>query len=159
MRTSRALYAYLMTRDPENAAAPREPAALSGRLSAGDRGVEGALLPALACIDPIRRTAANGIAAPIWPKGSAIAAPATRRATPSLRRRADRRSRGGEAEGWHAPSLAEDSPAPVAWTADALFDYLRTGRDAKHGIAAGPMAPVVRNLAGVAPEDVHAIAI
>jgi mono/diheme cytochrome c family protein len=66
---------------------------------------------------------------------------------------------GGEVETWHASSLTATSPAPVPWTADQLFDYLRGGHAAKHGIAAGPMAPVVHDLAGVAENDVRAIAV
>jgi mono/diheme cytochrome c family protein len=66
---------------------------------------------------------------------------------------------GGEVDGWHASSLTLTSPAPVPWTAEQLFVYLRTGREAQHGIAAGPMVPVVRNLADVAPDDVRAIAV
>jgi mono/diheme cytochrome c family protein len=64
---------------------------------------------------------------------------------------------GGEAEGWHAPGLLAASPAPIAWTADALFRYLRDGFDDHHGIAAGPMAPVVESLATVPEADVRAI--
>ncbi len=66
---------------------------------------------------------------------------------------------GGEAGDWHASSLTATSPAPVGWTADQLYDYLRAGREERHGIAAGPMAPVVHNLAGVAEKDVRAIAV
>jgi len=65
---------------------------------------------------------------------------------------------GGEVEDWHASSLTATSPAPVRWTADQLYDYLRHGREEQHGLAAGPMAPVTHNLAGVADEDVRAIA-
>jgi mono/diheme cytochrome c family protein len=65
---------------------------------------------------------------------------------------------GGESEGWHAPALNEASPAPVPWTAERLFTYLRRGREELHGTAAGPMAPVVHNLAQVPETDVRAIA-
>src|SRR3954465_1834594 len=54
---------------------------------------------------------------------------------------------GGEIEAWHAPALPQASPAPVAWTTEALTTYLRRGRDEMHGAAAGPMARVVENLA------------
>ncbi|MCA3788163.1 cytochrome c, partial [Burkholderia sp.] len=51
------------------------------------------------------------------------------------------------------------SPAsPVPWTEGALFDYLRTGFSAQHGVAAGPMAPVVAGLAALPESDVQAIA-
>jgi len=66
---------------------------------------------------------------------------------------------GGEAEGWHASSLTGTSPAPVRWTADQLYAYLRQGDEPQHGIAAGPMAPVTHNLAGADESDVRAIAV
>jgi mono/diheme cytochrome c family protein len=65
---------------------------------------------------------------------------------------------GGEAEGWHAPALTGSNPAPVPWTEEELFRYLRTGLEERHAIAAGPMQPVVRNLAAVSEDDVRAIA-
>ena len=65
---------------------------------------------------------------------------------------------GGLAEGWHGPALDASSPAPVPWTAEQLFKYLRTGLDDVHAIAAGPMDPVVRNLARAPEEDVRAMA-
>jgi mono/diheme cytochrome c family protein len=66
---------------------------------------------------------------------------------------------GGEAEGWHGPALNSESPAPVPWTAEQLYTYLRTGLDELHAIAAGPMEPVVRNLAAVPEEEVRAMAV
>ncbi|MDN7681771.1 cytochrome c [Burkholderia cenocepacia] len=65
---------------------------------------------------------------------------------------------GGEAEGWVAPPLVASPAAPVPWTEGALFDYLRTGFSAQHGVAAGPMAPVVAGLAALPESDVQAIA-
>ncbi|MEN8518100.1 cytochrome c, partial [Burkholderia sp. RS02] len=65
---------------------------------------------------------------------------------------------GGEAEGWVAPPLVASPAAPVPWTEGALFDYLRTGFSAQHGVAAGPMAPVVAGLASLPEPDVRAIA-
>ncbi|MDF3839716.1 c-type cytochrome, partial [Cupriavidus basilensis] len=65
---------------------------------------------------------------------------------------------GGEAEGWEAPPLGELSRAPVPWTEQALFAYLRNGYAPHHGAAAGPMAPVVEGLAQLPEEDVRAIA-
>lgn len=65
---------------------------------------------------------------------------------------------GGEAEGWHAYALGPASKAPVPWTAAALERYLADGVDPQHGVARGPMAPVVANLAGVPRRDVAAMA-
>jgi mono/diheme cytochrome c family protein len=66
---------------------------------------------------------------------------------------------GGEAEDWYAPALQNGSPAPQAWTIDALTTYLRTGFDTGHGAAAGPMAPVTHRLATVPDVDARAIAV
>jgi mono/diheme cytochrome c family protein len=70
----------------------------------------------------------------------------------------DRALAGGMAEGWYAPALNQRSPALIPWTQASLFRYLRTGRDASHGIAGGPMADVTRNLAQAREDDVQAIA-
>jgi len=65
---------------------------------------------------------------------------------------------GGVSEGWDAPALNSSSPAPRVWTADQLFTYLRTGWQAQHGGAAGPMASVSENLSAVPEADIRAIA-
>jgi mono/diheme cytochrome c family protein len=65
---------------------------------------------------------------------------------------------GGEAEGWHATAINASSPAPVGWTVDQLTRYLRQGWDDEHGHAAGPMSPVVHELAEVTEADVRAMA-
>ncbi|SAK65495.1 molybdopterin-dependent oxidoreductase [Caballeronia ptereochthonis] len=65
---------------------------------------------------------------------------------------------GGTAEGWIAPSLVANSKLPVRWSEQALFDYLRTGFSHEHGVAAGPMAPVVSHLSTLPAEDVRAMA-
>ncbi|HXD46721.1 MAG TPA: cytochrome c [Pseudolabrys sp.] len=70
----------------------------------------------------------------------------------------DRRFAGGEGEGWSAPALDAASPAPVPWTADQLYNYLRRGFADQHGLAAGPMQPVVADLARAPEADVRAIA-
>jgi nicotinate dehydrogenase subunit B len=65
---------------------------------------------------------------------------------------------GGSAEGWLAPSLVGNSKAPIKWTEDALYDYLKTGFSPEHGVAAGPMAPVVAGLSTLPDADVRAMA-
>lgn len=65
---------------------------------------------------------------------------------------------GGEAEGWHAPALNAASPAPLPWTQDALVNYFLDGWDGDHGVAAGPMTPVVNHLANIPEEDAYALA-
>ena len=66
---------------------------------------------------------------------------------------------GGEAEGWEAPALNALSRSPIPWTENDFFDYLRTGFSAGHGVAAGPMAPVVHGLAQLPEQDVRAMAV
>jgi mono/diheme cytochrome c family protein len=73
--------------------------------------------------------------------------------------RRDRYMAGGEAGSWHAPALNEESPSPRPWTQPALTLYLSTGLVDGHAITAGPMAPVVRNLAHAQREDVAALAV
>jgi nicotinate dehydrogenase subunit B len=66
---------------------------------------------------------------------------------------------GGFAEGWEAPPLTSLSRAPIPWDTDELFTYLRTGYSRFHGVAAGPMAPIVRELKALADDDIRAMAI
>jgi len=65
---------------------------------------------------------------------------------------------GGETEGWTAYALDAASPAPVAWDKAALAFYLRNGWQGDHGVARGPMSEVTDNLAAVPMADVQAIA-
>jgi nicotinate dehydrogenase subunit B len=66
---------------------------------------------------------------------------------------------GGFAEGWEAPALTSLSQAPIPWSEDELFAYLRSGESRFHGVAAGPMAPVVKELATLPDEDIRAMAV
>jgi nicotinate dehydrogenase subunit B len=66
---------------------------------------------------------------------------------------------GGFAEGWEAPPLTSLSQAPIPWNEDELFAYLRSGESRFHGVAAGPMAPVVKELAALPDEDIRAMAV
>lgn len=65
---------------------------------------------------------------------------------------------GAMIEGWEAPPLTSITHAPVPWTEQELFRYLRVGHTEQHGVAAGPMAPVVQELATLPEEDVRAMA-
>ena len=65
---------------------------------------------------------------------------------------------GGEAEGWTAPPLNRLADGKTPWTRDTLQQYLRTGFSPKHGVAAGPMAPVVQGLAELPESDIGAMA-
>jgi nicotinate dehydrogenase subunit B len=66
---------------------------------------------------------------------------------------------GGFAEGWEAPPLTSLSQAPIPWNEDELFAYLRSGESRFHGVAAGPMAPVVKELAALPDDDIRAMAV
>jgi nicotinate dehydrogenase subunit B len=66
---------------------------------------------------------------------------------------------GALAEGWEAPALTALSRAPVPWSEQELYRYLRTGHTQQLGIAAGPMAPVVRELSALPDEDIRAMAV
>lgn len=65
---------------------------------------------------------------------------------------------GGEAEGWSAPALHQLAGGPRPWSRESLYQYLRTGFSARHGVAAGPMAPVIHGLAELPDADVRAMA-
>ena len=65
---------------------------------------------------------------------------------------------GGDVDNWKAYAINAQSPSPVPWDADALYAYLREGFHPDHGTARGPMAEVVSNLSSVSAGDVRAIA-
>ena len=65
---------------------------------------------------------------------------------------------GGEAEGWLVPPLASASISPLGWDFDDYADYLFDGWSGNHGIAGGPMTPVVDHLYDADEDDVLAIA-
>ena len=65
---------------------------------------------------------------------------------------------GGEAEHWHAPALNENSQTPIPWSQIQLVNYLFDGWDDEHGIAAGPMGPVVNHLYDQSEDDIFALA-
>ncbi len=65
---------------------------------------------------------------------------------------------GGSAEGWYAPPLNKDNLSQQPWTKLEFVTYLMDGWQAKHGMAAGPMTPVVDALHKQNEIDVFAIA-
>lgn len=74
-------------------------------------------------------------------------------------RNTDAYMQGAMVDGWQAPALNLLNPAPVAWSEQEFFRYLRQGHTQHHGIAAGPMGLVVRNLASVPDDDIRAMAV
>ncbi|WP_322025893.1 c-type cytochrome [Burkholderia sp. BCC1977] len=153
-----ALYAYLMSQPPVKHAPPKTklPFPLDQRrLVAGWNGLFHDARPFAP--DPARSA--------MWNRGKYLVDGAGHCGachTPRNALGAERGGRaylaGGEAEGWVAPPLVASPASPVPWTEGALFDYLRTGFSAQHGVAAGPMAPVVAGLAALPVSDVRAIA-
>ena len=65
---------------------------------------------------------------------------------------------GGSAEGWHAPAINKDTLSQLPWTKAQLVGYLMDGWNRDHGMAAGPMTPVVNSLHKQNEIDVFAIA-
>ena len=66
---------------------------------------------------------------------------------------------GGRVDGWEAPALTGLSKAPTPWTEEQLFSYLSTGYSDAHGVAAGPMGPVVSELSKLPKADIRAMAV
>jgi mono/diheme cytochrome c family protein len=64
---------------------------------------------------------------------------------------------GGSAEGWYAPPLNKDNLSQQPWTQVEMVIYLMDGWHPKHGMAAGPMTPVVDALHKQNEIDVFAI--
>jgi nicotinate dehydrogenase subunit B len=65
---------------------------------------------------------------------------------------------GAMVNGWEAPALTSLSRAPVPWTETELYRYFRQGHTEAHGIAAGPMGDVVKELRHLPDADVQAMA-
>lgn len=67
---------------------------------------------------------------------------------------------GAAIDRWIAPALNEKNAAAIAWTAGDYSEYLKTGGTSAHGIAAGPMGPVVHaGLRELSSEDLDAIGV
>lgn len=50
---------------------------------------------------------------------------------------------GAVIDSWTAPALTAANPSGIPWTASEFAQYLKTGSGVYHGVAAGPMGPVV----------------
>jgi mono/diheme cytochrome c family protein len=153
----RALYAYLMTRQPVHAAARQNQLSfpLDQRfVIAGWKLLflrHGTYQP-----DPAQSAEWNRGAYLVEGLAHCGACHTPRNALGAERKSAE--FAGGDVENWHAYAINAQSPAPVPWNADALFAYLRDGWHPDHGVARGPMAQVVANLSAVPESDVRAIA-
>ena len=150
----RALYAFIMTREPVRARTPANTVMIPRPLIAIWKAMyfePGAFRP-----DPSRDAQTNRGEYLVEGLGHCGACHTPRNKLGAEKK--DSSYAGGEAEGWHAPALGALSPSPVPWTADSLAAYLRTGIADDHSLTAGPMAGVVRSLARASDEDVQAIA-
>ena len=106
-----------------------------------------------------RRKAKAGIAAPISPRASAIAAPATRRATRSAPRAGTHTSPAARRRAGTPIAINADSPAPVPWTRGraCLLSAPRLARGARRRARADG-ARSSDNLGRLPDADVRAIA-
>jgi mono/diheme cytochrome c family protein len=157
----KALYAYLMTRQPVSATVPSNTVPFPLSVRALQEGWKILLFRS-------GRFQTNPAKSDEWNRGAYLAEALSDCSgchTP-------RNSLGGEkagnayagamADGWIAPALDEANPSPVPWTQEELFSFLRTGTSALHGAAGATMTPVIRDalaLAVVPDSDVRAIAV
>jgi mono/diheme cytochrome c family protein len=152
-----AVYAFLMTREPVRAEAPENEL----RFPLNFRFLVAGWKLLFLDEGPIQHDRTHDEA---WNRGAYLAEAIGHCGachTPRNALGAENKSRayeGGVAEEWYAPALNSKSPAPLPWTSAELFTYFRTGFVEQHGVAAGPMAPVVRNMAGLPENDLRAIA-
>lgn len=72
----------------------------------------------------------------------------------------DKAFAGAPIDNWIAPPLTAANPSPAPWDQAELTAYLRTGVSRYHGVAAGPMAPVVHDgLVKLPDADIQALAV
>jgi nicotinate dehydrogenase subunit B len=153
-----ALYAYLMAQAPVRADVPNNTLRFPFNLRPLMAGWNALFHDSsLFRPDPAKSEAWNRGAYLVEGFGHCSACHSPRNALGAERR--DAYLAGGFTEGWEAPALTSLSQAPLPWSVDELYAYLRTGASRFHGVAAGPMAPVVKELAGLPNQDIRAMAI
>jgi mono/diheme cytochrome c family protein len=153
----RALYAYLMTREPVHAPARDNQLSFPFNQRVAVAGWKFLFLhPGTYKPDPTRSAEWNRGAYLVEGLAHCGACHTPRNALGAEKLNAI--FAGGAVDHWQAYPINAQSPAPVPWNADALYAYLRDGFHPDHGTARGPMAEVVRNLAVVPASDVRAIA-
>ncbi|MEM5438608.1 cytochrome c [Paraburkholderia diazotrophica] len=152
------LYAWLMSREPVNARAPKNEL----QFPLGFRPIMAAWN--LLYLHPGPDESSSSTADPEAARGRYLVDSVGHCGachTPLNRLGAERRDsalQGGTMEGWDAPALTNLSTRPRPWTQAQLVSYLRTGFASEHGASAGPMRAVTRLLADASAEDVQAIA-
>jgi nicotinate dehydrogenase subunit B len=153
-----ALYAYLMAQAPVRAENPRNALAFPFNLRPLLAGWNALFHEAGAFeADPTKSTIWNRGAYLVEGLGHCGACHSPRNALGAEMAKAY--LAGGFVEGWEAPPLTSLSHAPIPWSEDELYAYLRSGESRFHGVAAGPMAPVVKELMALPDKDIRAMAV
>lgn len=153
-----ALYAYLMAQSPVHAEAKPNALAFPFNMRPLLAGWNALFhTPATFQADPVKSEVWNRGAYLIEGLGHCSACHSPRNALGA--EQANAYLAGGFAEGWEAPALTSLSKAPIPWNEDELFAYLRSGESRFHGVAAGPMAPVVKELGVLPDSDIRAMAV
>jgi len=154
---NQALYAYLMTRQPVEKTAPKPELPFPLNIRTVMAGWNFIYLKA----GPFKPDADHDAT---WNRGAYLVQGLGHCGachTPRDRLGAEQRDDffgGGEVEGWRAFNINAASQSPIPWDEASLYSYLRTGYHGLHGVARGPMAPVVGSLSTVDDKDLHAIA-
>jgi mono/diheme cytochrome c family protein len=155
----RALYAYLMTRDPVNAEPPPNELAFPYNIRPIMAGWNLMFLHQGEIANDPNQTAE-------WNRGRSLVEGLGHCAschTPRNSHGAEDSSRaydgGMVVDGWYVYPIDDKSPAPRKWSVDDLAHYLKTGFSAAHGVSRGPMAQVTAQLSGASGEDVRAMAV
>src|SRR5205807_3557345 len=153
-----ALYAYLMAQPPVRSEIPKNQLAFPFNLRPLLAGWNALFhRPSLFQADPSKSEVWNRGAYLVEGLGHCSACHSPRNALAAEKQHAY--LAGGFSEGWEAPALTSLSQAPIPWSEDELYAYLRTGESRFHGVAAGPMAPVVKELAALPDQDIRAMAV
>ena len=153
------LYAYLMSEAPVAAVAPQTRLAFPYNIRASLAGWNLLFHDATPYkADPARTAEWNRGAYLVEGAGHCSACHSPRNALGAEKPGLQNYLAGGEAEGWTAPPLNRLAGGKTPWNRDELQQYLRTGFSPRHGVAAGPMAPVIHGLAQLPESDIGAMA-
>jgi len=154
-----ALYAYLMTRPPVNVAPPANTVPFPLNIRALQWGWKLLFFhPGVYRPDPAKGEA--------WNRGAYLSeglahcgACHTPRNALGASKTGSYAYAGGMVDGWVAPALTAANTAPLPWTEEELYGFLRAGGTALHGVAAGSMSEVIHvGLAKLPDADIRAIA-
>ncbi|ARP94016.1 c-type cytochrome [Bordetella genomosp. 13] len=154
-----ALYAFLMTQPPVASRPPRTELAFPYNLRPLMAGWNLMFHDAAPFVpDPSRSTLWNRGAYLVNGAGHCGACHTPRNAFGAEKRGPLEYLGGATVDHWDAPALNRLSTAAQPWTRDDLYVYLRTGHSERHGVAAGPMAPVIAGLGALPDQDILAMA-